>query len=62
MVSPKPSIETYELSEHDYILFLASDGVWDNLEELEIYSAVRSFVTDNHIQGTISNMLTKYMI
>lgn len=46
MVSPKPDVHTYPLTEHDFILFLASDGVWDNLEEEEIYEAIRTFIVD----------------
>lgn len=46
MVSSKPDTYTYSLTDHDYILFLASDGVWDNLEEEEIYKAIRTFVTE----------------
>jgi serine/threonine protein phosphatase PrpC len=51
MVSAKPDIFTYQLSDDDYVLFLASDGVWDNLEEEEIFNSIRTFVTDHPIEG-----------
>jgi len=47
MVSPIPDVTTYEFDSDDYILFLSSDGVWDNLTEEKVFDAVRQFISSN---------------
>lgn len=36
MICSEPEMEEYEVSTDDWILFLASDGVWDELSTSEI--------------------------
>ncbi|KAF7637025.1 hypothetical protein Mgra_00003605 [Meloidogyne graminicola] len=50
MVSSKPDISKYNISEVDYMLFLATDGIWESLEEGEIFDAVCLFVTNHQIE------------
>jgi serine/threonine protein phosphatase PrpC len=51
MVSPEPDVLAYPLAADDHIIFLASDGVWDNLEEEEIFEAVKTFLADHSTKG-----------
>uniref|UniRef100_A0A914CYJ1 PPM-type phosphatase domain-containing protein n=1 Tax=Acrobeloides nanus TaxID=290746 RepID=A0A914CYJ1_9BILA len=48
MISSEPDTRVYKLEENDYILFLASDGVWDTLPEEVIYEAAQKFITNNN--------------
>ncbi|KAL7080727.1 hypothetical protein ACQ4LE_000965 [Meloidogyne hapla] len=52
MVSSKPDVRTYQISENevDYMIFLSSDGIWDSLEDGEIFETVRLFVTEHLIK------------
>jgi serine/threonine protein phosphatase PrpC len=36
MISSEPDMDNYKLSDNDWLLFLASDGVWDELSTTEI--------------------------
>uniref|UniRef100_A0A1I8BPY8 PPM-type phosphatase domain-containing protein n=1 Tax=Meloidogyne hapla TaxID=6305 RepID=A0A1I8BPY8_MELHA len=53
MVSSKPDVRTYQISENevDYMIFLSSDGIWDSLEDGEIFETVRLFVTEHLIKA-----------
>nr|CAD2177377.1 unnamed protein product [Meloidogyne enterolobii] len=52
MISSKPDLSTYPLSENevDYMIFLSTDGIWDCLEEEQIFELVRIFVTEHSIK------------
>uniref|UniRef100_A0A914LJY5 protein-serine/threonine phosphatase n=1 Tax=Meloidogyne incognita TaxID=6306 RepID=A0A914LJY5_MELIC len=52
MISSKPDFCTYPLSENevDYMIFLSTDGIWDCLEEEQIFELVRIFVTEHSIK------------
>ena len=67
MISSKPDFCTYPLSENevDYMIFLSTDGIWDCLEEEQIFELVRIFVTEHSIKGLryeISINLVKFKI
>ncbi|KAI1729183.1 protein phosphatase 2C domain-containing protein [Ditylenchus destructor] len=44
MISSTPDTRKYTLTDTDYLLFLASDGVWDSLVEDEILFSLKEFV------------------
>jgi len=44
MISSVPDSSVYPITDGDFILFLASDGVWDQLSEVEIFDAVQEFI------------------
>ena len=62
MISSKPDVLTYPLSEHevDYMLFLSTDGVWDSLKDEEIYEAIRLFITEHPIKGLFFAVCSPY--
>lgn len=47
MISAEPDILSFELDDSEYLLMLACDGVWDALNEREVYSHVAQFVRLN---------------
>ncbi|KAI1721389.1 protein phosphatase 2C domain-containing protein [Ditylenchus destructor] len=51
MISSTPDTRTYTLTDTDYLLFLASDGVWDSLVEDEILLSLKEFVATHSADG-----------
>lgn len=57
MISPKPDYGEYELTDSDYLMFLASDGVWDSDEfeketvETAVYNLVCKFINEHSSEG-----------
>jgi serine/threonine protein phosphatase PrpC len=47
MISSKPDMLMYKISEFDTMLFLSTDGVWDSLTNDEIFDAVRLFIAEH---------------
>lgn len=47
MISPEPDVISFELDGTEYLLMLATDGVWDSLSEAEVHSLVADFVRSN---------------
>lgn len=51
MISSKPDTLKLDITDTEHILFLASDGVWDVLEEEEIFEFCREFIANNSPKG-----------
>lgn len=57
MISSKPDCGMYELTDSDYLMLLATDGVWDSDEfeketvEISIYNMIRKFVIEHPPEG-----------
>lgn len=61
VVSSEADLSTTDLDGGEYLLMLACDGVWDQLEEEEVFAAVREFVETNDSAGMhLPGMLFAY--
>uniref|UniRef100_A0A914UU18 PPM-type phosphatase domain-containing protein n=1 Tax=Plectus sambesii TaxID=2011161 RepID=A0A914UU18_9BILA len=47
VVSSDTDVSTTDLDGGEYLLILACDGVWDQLDECEVFAAIREFVETN---------------
>lgn len=51
MISSEPEFSTRPLADDDYLLFVASDGVWDELSNDEILDACITYAKRFETQG-----------
>ncbi len=53
VVSSDADLSTTDLDGGEYLLMLACDGVWDQLDECQVFAAFREFVEANDSAGMV---------
>ncbi|MBQ9555603.1 MAG: hypothetical protein IJV05_05200, partial [Muribaculaceae bacterium] len=52
-VISKPHLNVIEIGKHDLFIVIASDGVWDVVEENEILKMTQEGISSNDCTGTL---------
>ncbi len=56
MISSEADFSVVDITPDDYLLLLASDGVWDELNGEEVFNATREFVSTHAEKGSFGGI------
>lgn len=56
-VSWEPEVTKYKISTNDRFMIIASDGVWEFLENMEVVDMIKDYYVGNDIEGACDTLM-----